>query len=63
MSKSTYRFYRLDGVGHLQGAEWFASESDEIAVELIRVRHPEARIEIWQRERLVAKISPARLRA
>jgi hypothetical protein len=63
MSSQTYRYYGLDGVGHPHLAEWFDAENDEKAVGLIEQLHPDERCEIWQGARLVAKLSPKRLRA
>jgi len=59
----TYRYYCLDGVGHLQGADWFEADSDEEAIAHIEAKHPDAKCEIWQGQRLVASISPKRLQA
>jgi hypothetical protein len=61
MSSQTYRYYCLDGVGHLHSAEWFEADSDEHAVAIIREKHPEGRCEVWQGERLVAAVKPDRL--
>lgn len=63
MSLETYRYYRLDGVGHLHGAEWFEAPSDEDAIGQVEVMHPDGMCEIWQGARLVAKLSPRRLQA
>jgi len=63
MSGPTYRYYCLDGVGHLHLAEWFEAEDDEKATALIEQMHPEGKCEIWQGSRLVAKLSPRRLEA
>ena len=63
MSQTTYRYYHLDGVGHLHGAEWFQAASDEDAVAQVEIMLPEALCEIWQGTRLVAKLSPRRLQA
>jgi hypothetical protein len=63
MSSQTYRYYCLDGVGHLHLAEWFEADNDENATRLIEQMHPDGRCEIWQGQRLVAKLSPARLQA
>ena len=62
MPSENYRYYRLDGVGHLEGAEWFYAENDEAAVKLIEEKHPDTRCEIWQERRLVASL-PKRLQA
>lgn len=63
MALDTYRYYCLDGTGHLHSAEWFEADSDEDAVAQIEVLHPDALCEIWQGHRLVAKLSPKRLEA
>ena len=63
MSLKSYRYYRLDGVGHLHSAEWFEAERDEDAVAQVEAIHPDALCEIWERDRLVAKVSPKRLQA
>lgn len=61
MPLENYRYYCLDGTGHLHSAEWFSAQSDEEAIAQIRARHPDAKCEIWQGKRLVATLS-ARLR-
>lgn len=63
MSSQTYRYYCLDGVGHLHLAEWFEAENDENAVAIIERMHPDGRCEIWQDRRLVAKVTPKRRNA
>lgn len=63
MPSENYRYYRLDGVGHLQGAEWFHAESDDDATAQISAKHPGSKCEIWEGNRLVASISPTRLQA
>lgn len=63
MSQATYRYYHLDGLGHLHGAEWFEAAGDEDAVAQVEAMLPDARCEIWEGDRLVAKLSPKRLQA
>ena len=63
MLSGNYRYYRLDGAGYLQNAEWFYADSDNDAITQIEAEHPGDKCEIWQGERLVAKLSSARLRA
>ena len=63
MSQTTYRYYHLDGVGHLHGAEWFEADSDEDAIAQVEIMLPDCQCEIWQGARLVAKLSPDRLQA
>lgn len=63
MPSENYRYYCLDGRGHLHSAEWFEAESDEHAISQIEAKHPDGTREIWQGKRLVAKLSPIRLQA
>ena len=63
MSQENYRYYCLDGAGHLHEAAWFAAEDDSDAIAQIEAEHPDATCEIWQGRRLVAKLSPRRLQA
>ena len=63
MSSETYRYYCLDGIGHLYGADWFEAASDEDAIRKIEAKHPDALCEIWQRNRLVARVGPEKLKA
>jgi hypothetical protein len=58
MPPQSYRYYCLDGVGHLHLADWIAAESDEDAIAQIETRHPDGKCEIWQGSRLVASTSP-----
>ena len=58
MSLEMYRYYHLDGVGQLHGAEWFKAASDDQAVAQIEATHLGGSCEIWQNRRLVAKLSP-----
>ena len=62
-SSETYRYYGLDGAGDLHLAEWFDAENDEQARALIEQMHQDGRFEIWQSQRLVAKLSPKRFSA
>lgn len=59
----TYRYYCLDGVGHLHSAEWFEAENDEQAIAYIATKHTNDKCEIWQGARLVGKVEPVRLQA
>ena len=63
MPSVNYRYYCLDSIGHLYGAEWFHADSDEDAVAQIEAKHPDGLCEIWQGKRFVAKVSPKRLQA
>jgi hypothetical protein len=55
---STYRYYCLDGVRHLHGADWFDAENDHEAVAFVREKHPDGRCEVWDGKRLVAESMP-----
>ena len=63
MSLETYRYYCLDGTGHLHSAEWFEAANDEDAMAQVEAKHPGSLCEIWRGGRLVAKLSPKRLQA
>lgn len=63
MSLQDYRYYRLDGAGHLHRAVSFKADSDGQAVALIEQKHPDGTCEIWQGRRLIAKIEPKLLQA
>ena len=58
-----YRYYCLDHAGYLHSAEWFDAASDADAIAQIEAKHSGDRCEIWEGHRLVAKLSPERLRA
>lgn len=61
MPPANYRYYCLDGFGHLHSAEWFGADSDEEAVSQIKAKHPDGKCEIWLGTRLVAKTDANRL--
>lgn len=63
MPQENYRSYCLDGAGHLHDAEWFYAENDGDAIAQILAKYPDGKCEIWQAHRLVARMSPAALRA
>jgi hypothetical protein len=63
MALENYRYSCLDGTGHLPSAEWFHAVGDEDAIAQIEAKHADATCEIWQENRLVAKLSPRRLSA
>ena len=53
-----YRLYRLDGDGKIGFAEWIQAASDQEAIGAAERMWPDAtRCEIWQRNRLVAKLN------
>ena len=60
MPSENYRYYCLDGAGHLHDAEWFHAENDEEAIAQIAAKHPDSKCEIWQGKRLVAALPPMR---
>lgn len=57
MSES-YRYYRLNGIHRFAEPQWFDAANDEDAKSQIETRHSDARLEIWQGARLVAKVFP-----
>jgi hypothetical protein len=63
MPPQNYRYYCLDATGRLHEAEWFRAESDADAIAQVVAKHPNDKCEIWRGHRLVAELSPARLRA
>ena len=63
MAQDGYRYYCLDSRGRLHSAEWFQAASDEDATAHVEAEHPDALCEIWQGQRLVAKLSAMRLQA
>ena len=58
MPSKNYRYYRLDGAGMIQEAQWFDAENDADAEAQIAVMHPDASCEIWHDKRLVASVGP-----
>jgi len=58
MPHEIYRFYCLEGTGQLHGVEEISGESDEDAVAQVAAKHPNAKWELWQERRLVAKSDP-----
>jgi hypothetical protein len=53
-----YRLYRLDGAGNITTAEWLTADDDEKAAELARDPDAQTTVEVWDRDRLVARIQP-----
>ena len=52
-----YRLYRLDGAGKITSAEWLDSDSDDDAVRSARdLMDGAPSFELWDRERLVARV-------
>lgn len=51
-----YRHYRLDGAGNINSAEWLEAADDDDAARQVRDRKLPFVSEIWDRNRLVARI-------
>lgn len=56
-----YRVYCLDGVNNIVSGEWVDASTDEEAIAAVREAYPGLACEIWERNRLVAKIEAKRL--
>lgn len=56
-----YRVYCLDGVNSIVRGEWVDASTDEEAIAVVRNSYPGLACEIWERNRLVAKIGARRL--
>lgn len=55
---TSYRFYCLDGEGHISLAEWLDASSDEEALaEARRIRPNAYKCEVWQEDRLLAQLT------
>jgi hypothetical protein len=53
-----YRLYCLDGAGRISLAEWIDADSDQEAIAKARqIEHGAIKCEVWQRNRLVARLS------
>ena len=54
-----YRLYRLDGAGRIAAAEWLEADDDADARERAAQRcDGSGAVELWARNRLVARIDP-----
>ena len=51
-----YCLYRLDGAGKISTADWIHADDDHAARDQARERADGTHYEIWQRNRLVARI-------
>jgi hypothetical protein len=51
-----YRLYCLDGANRITRAEQVSAKGDEDAVEIARAMKLPVKCELWQRDRLVARI-------
>ena len=54
----SYRLYRIDGAGSIMSADWIEAADDEEASRLAREQVPQGAAEIWERNRLVARLGP-----
>jgi len=59
----SYRLYCLDGAGRITTAEWLEADHDDHATEQARERRMGVASEVWDRDRLVARIGPSELPA
>lgn len=53
---ANYRLYRLDGAGKISSAEWIEAADDEDAERQARDGNSDGMVELWDRNRLVARI-------
>ena len=54
-----YRHYRLDGAGSISNAEWLEAADDADAVRKVRQQKLSSISELWDRNRLVARVEPS----
>lgn len=55
---ASYRLYRLDGAGRISSAEWLEATDDEDATRKARKHSLDGTCEVWERNRLIARIEP-----
>jgi len=55
---ASFRLYRLDGAGRIVSAEWLEADGDDHAQQLARDLNAETTVEIWDRNRMIARIEP-----
>ena len=57
----TYRLYRLDGDGHISGADWIEAADDAAAIDDAQRQTDGMRFELWEGKRLIqrTKLVPA----
>jgi hypothetical protein len=60
MRVASYRLYRLDGAGKINSAEWIEAADDEDAARQAGTRARGSTCEVWDRNRLVARIEPSK---
>ena len=51
-----YRLYRLDGAGKIMSAEWLEAADDTDAERACRDRSDSGTVELWERNRLIARL-------
>ena len=57
---ASYRLYRLDGAGKIATAEWIEAADDDQAAKRARALDLNCTCEVWDRQRLVARITPGK---
>ena len=55
-AEANYIVYILDGLGRIRGAEWLAAADDAEALAQVRALGLACGCELWQRQRMVARI-------
>jgi hypothetical protein len=53
---ANYRIYRLDGAGKITTGEWIEASNDDAAAAQGRERAGQGIVEVWDRDRLVARL-------
>ena len=53
-----YRLYRIDGAGKFWAADWIEAEGDEQAIQAARELNRCRKCELWQGNRLIARLDP-----
>ena len=53
---ANYRIYCLDGADKVASAGWIEADDDEVAVALVEQRHDGFKCEVWDGQRLVARV-------
>lgn len=53
-----YRVYCIDGAGKTAGSDWIDAKNDDEALAFVRAKRLPARCELWDGNRLVARIAP-----
>ena len=56
-----YRLYQLDGAGKIMSAEWIDAADDAAAERMACDGSPKGTCEVWQRNRLVARIEDGKV--